>query len=359
MSRVEVKPFVQEEPHVKGAVSPHLEWALEVLHRVRAKDAAFLERIVGTKMQGYSKDVQGMLNILSDVGPSLETRDEWMSSDSIERELQGMIGLSQVKTQLKSLRKSLKADARRREQGTHVPKMPPHHLVFVGNPGVGKTSMARLVAKIFKEVGATKRGHLVEVQREDLVGQHVGTTAPKTRKVINAAKGGVLFVDEAYRLTGYGSESRDFGPEAVEEIMKDLDDGDPVVIIAGYGNQMERFFDANPGLRRRFRNTFFFTNYSPHEMACMFKTKVLEQGFFMDPIVTVSFVANLIMDNTTEAWRAERNGCVADLLFDSAKSNLDERLCLDTANRWELQTLSCDDIRRAAAGLQGDGGVKL
>eukprot|EP00931_Biecheleriopsis_adriatica_P041689 TRINITY_DN23801_c1_g1_i1.p1 TRINITY_DN23801_c1_g1~~TRINITY_DN23801_c1_g1_i1.p1 ORF type:complete len:855 (+),score=125.64 TRINITY_DN23801_c1_g1_i1:276-2567(+) len=357
MARVKVRPFVHASPETKVAPSPHLEWALEVLQRVRKKDTALLERTVGVKLQTYSDNVQGILDMLSDVGPRLQNEDEWLSTDVIESELQAIVGLAQVKTQLRNLRKSLKADARRREAGVHVPKVPPHHMVFVGNPGVGKTTMARLVSKILREVGATKGGRLIEAQREDLVGQHVGSTAPKTRKVINAAKGGVLFIDEAYRLTGYGS--RDFGPEAVEEIMKDLDTGDPLVIIAGYENRMDNFFDANPGLRRRFRNHFRFSNYTPLEMAEMFWSRLRYQGFFVEPDITVECIAHLISDSTTEAWRAEHNGGTADLLFDNAKSNLDDRLCLDGATRWELQTFSRDDLRQAAASLQGDASSKL
>lgn len=183
------------------------------------------------------------------------------------------------------------------------------------------------------------------------MGQHVGSTAPKTRKAINAAKGGVLFVDEAYRLTGHGSQ--DFGPEAVEEIMKDLDDGDPVVIVAGYEDRMQRFFEANPGLRRRFRHFFRFANYNPHQIAEMFWAKLRRQGFFVEHGITVRWIADLVEDNTTSAWRGDHNGCIGDLLFDHAKHSLDDRLCIESASRSELQTFSCQDLRYAAASLQG------
>merc|ERR1712176_793857 len=171
--------------------------------------------------------------------------------------------------------------------------------------------------------------------------------------------GGVLFVDEVYRLTAYdGAGSRDFGPEAVEEIMRDLDTGDPLVIVAGYADRIQTFFDSNPGLRRRFRHHFQFANYTPHEIALMFRSKVQDNGFFTDQTVTIDSVANLVVDNTTEAWRADRNGCIADVLFDTAKAHLDDRLCLHTATKWDLQTLSWHDIRQAAVSLQSDGAAR-
>jgi len=359
MSRTKVRPAVSIAPSTKVAPSPHLEWALEALQRVRSASDGSVEKALGVTSLEYSNDTQGVLDMLSDVGPHLQRSETDTEVAEIERQLQNIVGLEHVKSKLRTLRKSLQVDAKRRKECAHVPKTPPHHMAFIGNPGVGKTTMARLVASLLKDFGATKRGQLVEVQREDLVGQHVGSTAPKTRKIINAAKGGVLFVDEVYRLTGYdGAESRDFGPEAVEEIMKDLDTGDPLVIIAGYDDRLRTFFDSNPGLRRRFRHHFQFANYTPHEIALMFRSKVQDNGFFTDQTVTVDSVANLIVDNTTEAWRADRNGCIADVLFDTAKAHLDDRLCLHTATKWDLQTLSWHDIRQAAISLQSDGAAR-
>jgi len=350
MARLKVRPSVKESPCTKVAVSPHMEWALEALRRIREKNSAIFDRALGTSSSLYRNDPQGILDLLSDVGPRLQARKEELEGDTIEAELESMIGLSQVKDQVRNLRKSLKADTKRREAGVQVPSAIPQHMVFVGNPGVGKTSMARLIAKILHEVGVTKGGRLVEAQREDLVAQYVGQTAPKARKLINASKGGTLFVDEAYRLTDSGGQ--DFGPEAVEELMKDLESGDPLVIVAGYQSRMDRFFDANPGLRRRFRHYFCFPNYTPREIADMFCKLVRKQGFFVEAEVTVEVIANLITDHTTEAWRAGHNGGVAALLMDGAKSRLDDRLCLDGATKWDLQTLRADDLAQAATDLQ-------
>ena len=141
------------------------------------------------------------------------------------------------------------------------------HLVFKGSPGTGKTHAARLIANLLRELGYVQ-GSLVEVQRADLVAGYVGQTALKTRRVINRAKGGVLFVDEAYSLVeGDGGKSSDFGREAVQELMRDLTSGDPVVILAGYPSEMEGFLRVNPGLGRRFQVRFDFKDYDASDSA--------------------------------------------------------------------------------------------
>lgn len=156
------------------------------------------------------------------------------------------------------------------EHATPTPTQPlvdmgPLHMIFVGNPGCGKTSIARLLARLLYDLGAVRKPSFVEVQRTDLVGTHIGTTGPKTRAKIEEARGGVLFVDEAYRLTS--TSDKDFGTEALEEIMRDMTSGDPVVIAAGYPTDMRRFLEANEGLSRRFGLTFDFPDFSVGELA--------------------------------------------------------------------------------------------
>jgi len=357
MARLKVRPAVGQAPRTKVAVSAHMEWALEALRQIQDTDAAAFERALGVPAESYSSDAQGLLDMLTDIGPRLQARTEEVDADPIERELEKIIGLSQVKSQIRRLRKSLRVDVRRREAGVPVPSALPRHMVFMGNPGVGKTMVARLVARILRDVGAVKGGRFVEVQREDLVASYVGQTAPKARRKVAEAKGGVLFVDEAYRLTD--TSEKDFGPEALEEIMKDLELGDPLVIVAGYPDKMQRFLDTNPGLRRRFRNFYNFADYTAREIADMFMLKVCGQEFFLEPGVTADVVSGMIADHTTESWRAEHNGGVASRLFDSAKAHLDERLCLERAKKWELQTLSAEDIRHAAYHLQGEAKPRI
>ena len=156
------------------------------------------------------------------------------------------------------------------------------HFVFRGNPGTGKTTFARLVGKLLADCGVVAKNKVVEVQRSDLVGEYVGSTAQKTRKVIEQAKGGVLFIDEAYTLSVPGS-SKDFGTEAIEEIMRNMNDGDPCVIVAGYPAEMEDFLATNPGLARRFKGDITFDDYTPGELAQIFMKRVESSEYRLTP----------------------------------------------------------------------------
>ena len=201
---------------------------------------------------------------LADEAPLISEED-----DPLEAQLDTLVGLEPLKDEIRALRRSLVVEQQRQTvlQINKEAKVQAPHLVFKGSPGTGKTHAARLIANLLRELGYVQ-GSLVEVQRADLVAGYVGQTALKTRRVINRAKGGVLFVDEAYSLVeGDGGKSSDFGREAVQELMRDLTSGDPVVILAGYPSEMEGFLRVNPGLGRRFQVRFDFKDYDVRDSA--------------------------------------------------------------------------------------------
>ena len=186
------------------------------------------------------------------------------------QELEDLIGLENVKQEVKSLANFVKLQKQRQQKGLKTPKLS-YHLVFTGSPGTGKTTVARIVARIYKDLGILKKGHTVETDRSGLVAEYVGQTATKTNAIVDSALNGVLFIDEAYALVPENA-SNDYGQEAISTLLKRMeDDRDKlVVIIAGYTNEMKRFIDSNPGLQSRFNRYINFPDYTAKELVRIF-----------------------------------------------------------------------------------------
>jgi Holliday junction resolvasome RuvABC ATP-dependent DNA helicase subunit len=191
--------------------------------------------------------------------------------DDLLKELDELVGLDRVKTDVRQLINFLKVQKMREEKGMSALPVS-RHLVFYGNPGTGKTTIARLLAQVYRTLEVLSRGHLIESDRADLVAGYVGQTALKVKEVVNKALGGVLFIDEAYALNPEG-RSNDFGNEAVETLLKMMEDHrhDFIVIVAGYTEKMDDFISSNPGLRSRFNKFLHFEDYTPEQLLEIFK----------------------------------------------------------------------------------------
>ena len=197
----------------------------------------------------------------------VEKKDSVIVNEPLEgdsyQELDDLIGLGSVKEEVRSLANFVKLQKQREAQGLKTAKVS-YHLVFYGSSGTGKTTVARIVGRIYKDLGVLKKGHTVETDRAGLVAKYMGQTAQQTDTVIQKALDGVLFIDEAYSLVPEGGSGQDYGQEAIATILKRMEDYRDrlVVIIAGYKDEMQRFIDSNPGLQSRFNRYIDFPDYS-------------------------------------------------------------------------------------------------
>ena len=233
----------------------------------------------------------------------------------------------------------------RKEHDLPVPPMS-LHMVFLGNPGTGKTTVARLLARIYHSIGVLSKGQLVEVDRSGLVAGFVGQTALKTQEAVQKALGGVLFIDEAYALVNQ-ENSNDFGHEAIEVILKNMEDhrDDLIVIVAGYTNLMEKFIHANPGLESRFNKYFYFEDYTAPQLLSIFRSMAKKNGYTLS-----EEGLKWLEQDLTDLYenRDENFGNARDVrnLFEKAVSRQANRLAqLNSPSVAQLMELTLDDLK--------------
>ncbi|MET1020425.1 MAG: AAA family ATPase, partial [Microterricola sp.] len=275
----------------------------------------------------------------------------------VQAELDGLIGLETVKEQVRALVALLQVQARRKEHG--LPEVATSQpLLFLGIPGTVKTTVARLLAEMYRAVGLLQKGHLVEVDRSGLVGQYVGATAIKTDRVIRRALDGVLFIDEAYALSPEDGRM-DFGPEAIEVLLKRMEDHRHrlVVIVAGYPRLMESFLLSNPGLRSRFAREITFPDYSLDALEAIFNRMLAQHEYTLEP--GAEQMLRRILAGL-HAGESSGNARFARTLFEQAlnrqalRLSIDENRSLDALDRDDVMTLTADDLVEAARAL-GEG----
>ncbi len=299
-------------------------------------------------IRSIKAEVASVLNNMDDEldsthhSPTINEHKDFTSTDPLG-ELSNLIGLSSVKKEIESIRNLAKVQQLRKQEGLPTTATS-NHLVFSGNPGTGKTTVARLLSKILYNAGVLSKGHLIEVKSNDLVAGYVGQTASKTHNVIESAKGGVLFIDEAYTLLDKNGQG--YGQEAIDTLLKDMEDfrDDLVVVVAGYDSLITDFINSNPGLKSRFNKYIHFDDYNATELMGIFDSLCEDNKYILTDSARsiIKDYFTIINDNHTESFG---NGREVRNLFERIISNQANRLAnITDASIQDLQTVISEDL---------------
>lgn len=271
------------------------------------------------------------------------------SLDELLAKMDELVGMDNIKQKIRDYVKYLNFLKLRKEKGINESSQISLHAVLTGNPGTGKTTIAKQLGKIYKEMGLLTKGHVHEVDRADLVGEYIGQTAPKVKKEIENARGGILFIDEAYALSRSGEDSKDFGKEVIEIVIKEMSDGkgDLAVVVAGYPQEMKTFLESNPGLKSRFNHYFHFDDYMPEELL-----QIADLGFKNRALTITPDAREYLFTRFTQAYR-DRDRTFGNARFvisvvDEGKMNMGLRLMqlpnVNDLTEAELSTVTKEDI---------------
>lgn len=297
----------------------------------------------------------GYYYILESQDKAFPVEEDGRSLNELLDDLNRLVGLKNVKTKVNDLIAFQRVQMLRRKQGLYNQKAT-MHLAFTGNPGTGKTTVARIVGRIYKQIGLLSKGHFVEVSRTDLIAGYQGQTALKVKKVIDEAKGGVLFIDEAYSITE-NEHSDSYGRECLTELTKALEDyrDDLVVIVAGYTEPMEKFFESNPGLKSRFHTVIEFPDYGADDLEnilisiCKSNDYDLADDVFPD-------IRAYLEDSVSQKDKNFANGRFVRNLYDDLVMNHARRVVhMENPDKDALRTINASDFASILCQKNGQG----
>ena len=318
-------------------------------------DIVFMERILASVPFFIGDEYErGIVEVLLPENQVLEPILEEEESESFEDVmvyLDDLIGLEDVKRQVREHAQYIQFLQLRKEKGFEENEEINTHSVFIGNPGTGKTTVAKMMGKLYKKMGLLSKGHVHEVDRVDLVGEYIGQTAPKVKEAIEKARGGVLFIDEAYSLARSNDDSKDFGREVIEILIKEMSDGegDMAVIVAGYPKEMKGFLDSNPGLKSRFKIYFTFSDYLPQELSAIADYAANRKNVTLSPAADER-IKDLIIKAFRERDRTFGNARFVNDMVEQAKVNLGLRVMAQddphTLNQDELSVIQLKDVEQ-------------
>lgn len=315
-------------------------------------EVSVLERAVTYKNNGQINIIlNGQKQVLANSEAEAEYQAALQKNETkhsilkeIEKEMNTLVGMEEMKRNIKEIYAWIFVNKKREEQGLKAGKQA-LHMMFKGNPGTGKTTVARLIGRLFHEMNVLSKGHLIEAERADLVGEYIGHTAQKTRDLIKKAMGGILFIDEAYSLARGGE--KDFGKEAIDTLVKHMEDkrNEFILILAGYSREMDHFLSLNPGLQSRFPISIDFPDYSVSQLMDIAKRMMAEREYQFSLEAEWKLKDHLMAVKSTVSTAKFSNGrYVRNLIEKSIRSQAMRLLMGDCYLKNELMTIKSQDL---------------